>query len=186
MAPEARGSRTLIVVVFLETFFEEDVGQGPRVWETINAVANFEVNPAILHEAVLVDELCWDVAQFDADLLISVQGRLKVKVFDVEGDKLGALAWKDAVDEQFDEVEGGALGTDVAGICDVLACDGDESAVGVRFVRAKGANDFGECDLLAAIGRDVIVEDDVESVGASYSFLCGVLGVSANPLAQAS
>ena len=27
MAPEARGGRTLIVVVFTETFFEEDVGQ---------------------------------------------------------------------------------------------------------------------------------------------------------------
>ena len=27
MAPDARGGRTLIVVMFLETFFEEDVGQ---------------------------------------------------------------------------------------------------------------------------------------------------------------
>ena len=31
MAPEARGGRTLIVVVFLETFFEEDVGQDARL-----------------------------------------------------------------------------------------------------------------------------------------------------------
>ena len=46
----------------------------------------------VVHEAVLVDEFCWDIAQFDADILRSVQGCLKVKVFDVKGDKLGALA----------------------------------------------------------------------------------------------
>ena len=46
----------------------------------------------IVNEAVLVDELCWDVAQFDADVLRSVQGCLEVKVFYVKGDKLGALA----------------------------------------------------------------------------------------------
>ena len=46
----------------------------------------------IVNEAVLVDELCWDVAQFDADVLRSVQGRLEVNFFDVEGKKLGALA----------------------------------------------------------------------------------------------
>ena len=51
---------------------------------------------------------------------------------------------------------------------------------------AKSAHDFRECNALAAVGRGVIVEDDVECVGAFYSFLCGVRGVSANPLAQAS
>ena len=66
------------------------------MWETINAVDNIEVNPAIgmdvFHEAVLIDEFCWDVAQFDVDVLRLVQVCLKVKVFDVKGDKLGALA----------------------------------------------------------------------------------------------
>ena len=37
-----------------------------------------------------------------------------------------------------------------------------------------------------AVGRDVIVEDDVECVGAPYPFLCRVRGVGANPLTQAS
>ena len=43
----------------------------------------YQSNPAIgmdvFHEAVIVDEFCWDVAQFDADVLRSVQGCLKVK-----------------------------------------------------------------------------------------------------------
>ena len=56
---------------------------------------------------------------------------MKLEVFDVEGDKLGAPAGKDAVEEQIDEVEGGGLGPDVSGIFDVLACNGDASAVEV-------------------------------------------------------
>ena len=42
------------------------------------------------------------------------------------------------------------------------------SEVGVRFVGAKSAHDFRECDALAAVGKDVIVEDDVECVGDFY------------------
>ena len=76
MAPQARSGGALVVAVLFETFFEENVGHGPRLWETINSVANFEVNPAIgmdvVHESVLVDEFCWYVAQFDADVLRSV------------------------------------------------------------------------------------------------------------------
>ena len=188
MAPQARSSGTLVVAVLVETCFEENVCQGPQLWETINAVADLEVNPAIgvdvVHEAVLVDEFFWDVVQFDADVLRLVQGCLKVNVFDVEGDKLGTLALKDAVDEHLDEIQGGVLGPNVARICDVMACDGDASAVGVRCFGAKSAHDFREGDALAAVRRDVIVDDDVECVGAFYSFFCGVRGVSSNLLVQ--
>ena len=92
----------------------------------------------------------------------------------------------DAVDEQLDDIQGGVLGPDVARICDVMSCDGDASAVGIRFVWAKSAHNFREVDAFAAVGRDVIVEDDVECVGTFYSLLCGVRGVSANPLEQES
>ena len=50
----------------------------------------------------------------------------------------------------------------------------------------KCANDFGERNSLAAVGRDVIVADDMECVGVLHSFWGGVRGVGANPLAQAS
>ena len=117
MAPQARSGGALVVAVLFETFFEKNVGQGPRLWETINSIENFEVNPAIgmdvVHEAVLVDEFFWDVAQFDADVIQSVQGCLEVEVFDVEGDKLGAPAGNDTVEENLDEVEGGGLGPDL-------------------------------------------------------------------------
>ena len=59
LAPQAKGGLALVVAVLLVAFFEENVDQGPRLWETINAVANIKVNPAIgvdvVLEAVLVD-----------------------------------------------------------------------------------------------------------------------------------
>ena len=103
----------LVVAVLFETFFKENVGQEPRLWETIKSVANFEVNTDIgmdvVNEAVLVDKFCWDVAQFDAEVLWSVQGCLKIEVFDVEGDKLVAPAGNDAVEEKLDEVRDAVL-----------------------------------------------------------------------------
>ena len=40
----------------------------------------------------MINSVGGDVDQIDADVLRSFQGCLEVKVFDVEGDKLGALA----------------------------------------------------------------------------------------------
>ena len=53
----------------LETFFEDNVGQGPRLWETIDAVADLKVNPAIgvdvVLEAEFVDKFCWGGCRSD-------------------------------------------------------------------------------------------------------------------------
>ena len=40
VAPQAMIGGALVLAVLLETFFEENVCQRPRLWETINAVAN--------------------------------------------------------------------------------------------------------------------------------------------------
>ena len=52
MALQARSGGVLIVTVLFETFFEENVGQVPILWETIKSVANFEVKPTIGMEVV--------------------------------------------------------------------------------------------------------------------------------------
>ena len=63
VAPQARSGGALVVAMLIETFFEDNVGQGPRLWETIDAVADLKVNPAIgvdvVLEAVFVDKFCW-------------------------------------------------------------------------------------------------------------------------------
>ena len=73
VAPQARGGGSLVVAVLLGAFFEENFGQGPILWETINAVADIEVNPAIgvdvVHELIIVDKVLGGIAQFDAEVL---------------------------------------------------------------------------------------------------------------------
>ena len=66
--------------------------------ESINAIANFEVDPAVavdvVQEIVFVYEFLGDVRQHDANVFWSVEWGLEVKVFDVEGDKLCA-SWRE-------------------------------------------------------------------------------------------
>ena len=56
---------------------------------------------------------------------------MNVVVSNVKGCKRGALAGKDAVEKDFDEVGGSRLCANIARVFDVLACDCDASAVGV-------------------------------------------------------
>ena len=100
----------------------------------------------VVLEVVFFNEIMWDVPQIDADVLWSIQRGLEVEVFDVKGDKLGAFAGKDAVEEDLDEVNGSCFGADVYGVGDDLPCYVDVSAVMVRFFGEKIANNLGESD----------------------------------------
>ena len=43
-----------------------------------------------------------------------------MEVFDVKGEKLGAFAGKDDVEEELDEVNGSFFGADISGVGDFL------------------------------------------------------------------
>ena len=94
----------------------------------------------IVHGVVFFDEFFGYVAQFDAGILRSVQRWLVVEVFNVKSDKLGALTGKGAVEQKLDEVEGSGQSSDVARTSDVLDCDSDMSAIGIRIIGAKSTN----------------------------------------------
>ena len=108
--------------------------------EPVNAITKFKVDPAVevdvVKEIVFVDEFLRDVGQHDADVLWSVEWGLKVKVFDVKGDKLRALPGENTVENEFDEVKRRGLGADVAEVRDVLDGNGDAHAVGVGLLRS--------------------------------------------------
>ena len=73
MATEARCGSTLVAAVLIETLIKEGVSKGSRFWEAINAITNFQLDPAVdvdvVYEIVLVDEVLGDVAQFDAEIV---------------------------------------------------------------------------------------------------------------------
>ena len=62
--------------MLLYILIKEGVGKGSRLWEAMNAITNFKVDPAvdmdIFHDLILVGKVLWDVAQFDAGVLRSV------------------------------------------------------------------------------------------------------------------
>ena len=111
----------------------------------------------VVKEIVFVDEFLEDVGQHDVDVLWSVELGLEVEVIDVKGDKRCALPEEDSVEHELDEAEGRGLSAGIAGIYDVLAGDGDASAVGVELLRSDVANDLQESNTLATVGEDVLV-----------------------------
>ena len=88
------------------------------------------------------NELFENVAQFDADILGSVQRCVEVEIVNVKSDTLGAFMGKEDVDQKLDEVEGSSLGSDIAGIIDVLSCNSDASAIGIRLLGTKITNNL--------------------------------------------
>ena len=74
----------------------------------------------VVLEIVLFIETMWDVAQFDADVLWSIQRVLEVEFFDIKGEKLGAFAGKDSIEEELDEVNRSCFGAEVVRVGDLL------------------------------------------------------------------
>ena len=71
MAPQIRGSGTLVVVVFEKVCLQYVVGKAYRLRETIDSVADFEIHPAFVEtvlEVVLVNELLGDVGELDFEM----------------------------------------------------------------------------------------------------------------------
>ena len=135
MAPEACGGATLVVAVLLEALFEEYIGKYARLWEAVNNVADFKVNPTaavdLVQKIVLFDEIFGYVAQFDADIFRAVQQGLEVEGFNIKCDKLCALLGNDAVEDKIYQIDRGSLGAVIARIGDILACYGDASVAGI-------------------------------------------------------
>ena len=107
---------------------------------------NFKVDPTVdinrVHEVVFFGEFFWGFAQFDADILRAFQRCLEEEIVNVKSDKLGTFTVQDAVEQELGEVEGSGTCYDVAGVSDVLACNSDESAIGILLLWLKGANNF--------------------------------------------
>ena len=65
----------------------------------------------------------------------------------------------------------------------MVASNGDTSAIKIRFYGADFADYLGVCDFFAVIGRNGIVVDGKEGIGAVYAFAGGVR-VGADTLAE--
>ena len=74
-------------------------------WKAITALANFEVDPTIavsIGKLVFLNEFCWDVCDFDADILRIGHWGIKVEVLEVDGAEARTSAREHTVEEQLE------------------------------------------------------------------------------------
>jgi hypothetical protein len=72
VVPETRGGFSFIVTFSKKAGSEEIVGQNAGLGKAIAALDNFEVDPTVMvstRKLVLLNEFCWDVCDFDVDIL---------------------------------------------------------------------------------------------------------------------
>ena len=71
VAPQTRGEWALVVVVLDKARLQEVVGEAAGLRETIDAITDFEIHPAIVDifvEIILVDEILRDVGELGFDI----------------------------------------------------------------------------------------------------------------------
>ena len=153
--------------------------------ETIAALSDFEVNPAVTvstREVVLTDELIRDVGKLDANIFRLWHGSIKIEIFEINVAEACALPGEDTVEKEFDEFKRSSVSTNVARIADPVAPNGDTSSIRVVLFGTDFTDHHGMTDLLALVERNVLVVDEEEGVGTCYS-LFRWRGTRANALA---
>ena len=97
----------------------------------------------------------------DAGVFKVVERAIEIEVSDI---KAGIVTRENTVKTKFGELKGDDWRVNVTRIANVIATDGDASAIGVVLVWLYFAHDFGVGDLFAAVTGDVVVVDDEEGV----------------------
>ena len=186
VAPQTRGSRGLVVAVFVEAGRKEVVGKFAGLLEPIHSFLDLEVDPSVAgerSEIIFIDELVWYDGELYFDVFMPVQGSAEIEVGYIETGKLRVWRGECAVDEEFNSLEGGSTGAGVTGVCNTIAPNGDVGAEGISFLWTNIADDPCIGDVVSAIDRDISETNGRECVGAFDPFEMGGCGVCVYTLA---
>jgi hypothetical protein len=146
--------------------------------KAIATLADFKVNPSILVqtcELVFIDELLWNVQDFDANVFWLRHGHVKVEVLKVNGAKACNFLQEYTVEEKLEEFQGYCVGTHIARVADAVATNGDLCAGRVVFFRLDFTNNHGVAYFFPLVQQDIVVVDAEECVGTSNTFGVGGL-----------
>jgi hypothetical protein len=105
VSPKSWSRVRLEITKGMEPFSEEVVGEFASLFEPIDALVNFKVNPSIMsevREAVFVDKFGRDVANFDSHIFWSVKRSAQVEIGDVKGGKACIGGGEHIVELEFD------------------------------------------------------------------------------------
>ena len=105
--------------------------------KAVATLGDFEVDPSITVqpcELVFINELVWDVQDFDAKVFQLRHGSDKVEVLMVDGAKACTFLREYTVEEELEQFQGCCIGTHIARVADAVATNGDSCAVRVFLV----------------------------------------------------
>ena len=113
-------------------------------WKAIAALENFEGDPTITvstRKLVLLNEFCWDVCDFDVDILWGrALGGINVEFLEVDGAKVYNFARDHTVEQQLEEFKGCGVGADIPRVTDAIASDDDAGMIRIIFI-GRGSTD---------------------------------------------
>ncbi len=188
VVPETQRGSSFIEALSNEAGLKKVIGKDAGLGKSITALANFKIDPVVLvatHKVVFIDEFFRDVGELDAYIFGIGHGHVQIEVFEVDGAEASTFSGEDTVEEELDEFKQGRVGADIAMIADFIAANGDTGAVRVILFRTNLADDHGVADLLALVGRDVLVVNEEEGVGTCYPLTIWH-GAQSNALAKAT
>ncbi len=155
---------------------EEIIGKNASLGKAITALANFEVNPTVTLvtlKFVLLNEFCWNVCNFDADIFRVRHWSIEVEVLEVNGAEMCAWARKHAVEKQLDKFEGRDVGSHVTQEADAFATNGDAGAIRIILFWRHITYHHGVADFLLFMDWDVVIVNKKEGVSARSPFCVG-------------
>jgi hypothetical protein len=147
--------------------------------QAVATLADFEVNPSITVqtcELVFVNELVWDVQDFDANVFRLEHGRVELEVLNVDGAKVCTFLREYTVEEELEQFQGRCVSTNIARVADAVAPNGDSCAVRVVLVWMDFPHNHGMAYFVSLVEWDVMVVDAKECVGTGY--MLGVGGLA--------
>ena len=100
--------------------------------EAVDAFCNFEVYPSIVdvgHKIIFFDEFLRNHVDLDADILRTVQRRVKIEVVDIRSEEFGLWSGADTVDYPFDHLNRACFSARVAKVSNGVATNGDTGSI---------------------------------------------------------
>jgi hypothetical protein len=178
VAPEARGGFSFIIALCKKAGSEEIVGQNAGLGKAIAAAADFKVDPTAAvstRKLVFLNDFCWDVCDFDVDILRIGHWGIEVEVLEVDGAESRAFAREYTVEQQLEEFKGCGVGANISQVKDTTASNGDAGMIRIVFIGTHFTHYHGVADFLLFVSGDVMIVNDKESVSACNSLEVGVV-----------
>ncbi len=129
---------------------------------------DFEVNLSVTVqtcELVFINELLWNVQDFDVNVFRLGHGHFEVKVLKIDGAKACTFLQEYTVEEELEQFQGCCVGTHITRVADAVATNGDLCAVRVILFWSDFTNNHGVAYFLPLVQQDVVVVDAKECVG---------------------